>query len=58
MKKHFVPEWVYDNRVYADAVCGQRVSAIRLLKGSKATYRKNHVTCRNCRRTKMFRGVR
>ena len=59
---HYVTKWNYENRVYTDAACGQEVvtvSALGSYRGAKtATYRKNHVTCGNCRRTKVFRGVR
>lgn len=58
MKRHYVSRWEYENKLVPDAACGQPAATINLIKGPKATYRKNHVTCGNCCRTKVFRGVR
>lgn len=60
MKRHYVTRWIYDNTLFTIAACGQAVythgHSSYDLPGS--TFRKNHVTCRNCHRTKVFRGVR
>jgi len=56
MKKHYVTRWDYENKIYTNAACGLNVGTLK--HWNEATYRKNHVTCGNCRRTKVFRGVK
>ena len=53
-KKHYVTKWQYDNCFMVYSACHRAVVIIH----PEATYRKNHVTCGNCRRTKVFRGVK
>ena len=56
MKKHYVTKWMYYRTVFTDAACGKYVCTLSGRKES--TYRKNHVTCKNCRRTKEFRDIK
>lgn len=55
-KKHYVTRWFWERTVYADAACGEYVCTLRNRKES--TYSKNHVTCGNCWKTKIFRGIK
>ena len=56
LKKHYVPKIWYTGCYCGEAACGQFVYMIKRLK--EVTHYRNHVTCENCRRTKVFRGVR
>ena len=60
MKRHYVQRYVYETAAFATAECGQYVTILSRLfpKWPPATYRKNHITCGNCKRTKVFKGVR
>lgn len=60
MKKHYVTRREYDCSIFTRAACEQYATTeSRIYKDSvAATYRKNHVTCKNCRRTKIFRGIK
>lgn len=57
-KKHYVPKIRFDCTAFTDAACGNLVATFNFADYKEATYRRNHVTCGNCRRTKVFRGVR
>lgn len=56
MKKHYVRRSIYESTIVATAPCSEIVSTLPSHKHS--TWRKNHVTCKNCRKTKIFRGIK
>lgn len=56
VKKHYITRWFFEHKVATTAACGQYVRTFKSY--NESTYHKNHVTCKNCRRTKEFRGIK
>jgi len=59
-KTHYVPRQMWEIILFANAVCGQSVETHKHPRYYKSgsTFHKNHVTCQNCRRTKVFRDIK